>query len=185
MKDSQIVKLFFDRDERALDLIEAQYGNVIRSISLNTLGNEQDAEECVNDTYMALWYSIPPASPDSLYAFVCKVARNVSFNRMRYNSASKRRRENAVCLEDVADFLPDGKMIDDELEEAELSRLLNGWLEALDTERRYIFMRKYWYMDSADAIGKALGISSSAVYLRIGRMKKQLYRYLKERGVTL
>lgn len=185
MKDSQIVKLFFDRDEHALDLVEAQYGNVIHSISLNTLGNEQDAEECINDTYMALWHSIPPASPDSLYAFVCKVARNVSFNRLRYNSASRRRSENTVCLDDVADFLPDGKLIDDELEEDELSRLLNSWLESLDTERRYIFMRKYWYMDSAETIGRALGISASAVYLRIGRMKKQLYRYLKERGVTL
>lgn len=185
MNDSEIIKLFFDRDESAVDRISDKYGHAMHTISFNILGNEQDAEECVNDAYLALWYSIPPEKPDPLYPFVCRITRNVSLTKLKYNTARKRHVSGSVSLDELEGILPSGKLIDEELDDKELTRILNGWLEELDSVNRYVFMRKYWYADRTDTIAARLGISSAAVYIRLGRLRKKLFRYLKERGVTI
>ena len=185
MKDSEIVDLFFKRQELAVDIVADKYGNAMRAVSYNLLRNESDAEECVNDSLLAIWYAIPPDRPDLLYPYVCRIARNISLNRIKYNNAAKRDRRGSVSLDEIADVLPDGKTVDDELDDKILTDCLNNWLDTQDEHRRYIFVRRYWYVDSAEDIANALGISTSAVYQRLNRMKKSLYKFLKERGITV
>jgi len=185
MNDSDIIDLFFKRQESAVDRVSDKYGRVMHTISLNVLGNESDAEECVNDSLLALWYAIPPNKPDPLYPYVCRVTRNISLTRLKYNTAAKRNTSGNISLDEIADILPSQKNVDDEIDDGELTQALNEWLDTLDEHQQYIFVRRYWYMDSAERIAGELKISASAVYLRLNRMKKSLYKFLKERGIAL
>lgn len=185
MEDSKIIELFFERSEEALTWVDEKYGRPLRSLSFNILHNDQDAEECVNDTYMVLWNKIPPAKPDPFYPYACKITRNVSLARHKYNTAQKRDPSGNVCLEEIADFLPAEDETGKHLQRAEMSAILGAWLDTLDERNFYIFMRRFWFMDSTSSIATELGVSESAVYLRLDRMKKKLRRFLKDRGIIV
>ena len=185
MDDSKIIELFFARSENAISSVSEKYGGGMHALSYNILRDHQDAEECVNDSYVVLWNKIPPSRPDPLYAYICKVTRNISLARHKYNSAAKRNRSGSVSLEEIGDMLSDGESIDKSLERDRLSAILGSWLDTLDERNFYVFMRRYWFMDSVEAIAVNLGITESAVYLRLDRMKKNLRRFLKERGVIV
>ena len=183
MEDSKIVDLYWQRSEEAIPETAAKFGSYCRTIAYNILSDEQDAEECVNDTYVVLWNKIPPTKPDPLFPYVCKITRNISLARYRYNTADKRN-GTTVSIEEIGDCLPDcdeGRRLD----RTELATVLGNWLDTLDERNFYIFMRRYWFMDSVTSIADELKISESAVYLRIERMKKKLARYLKERGILV
>lgn len=183
IEDSKIIELFFQRSDDALKCVSDKYGKAIHSVSFNILKNHQDAEECVNDTYVVLWSKIPPAKPDPFFPYVCKITRNISLARYRYNNA-KKRNGTTVSIEEIGDCLPDcdeGRRLD----RTDLATVLGNWLDTLDERNFYIFMRRYWFMDSVTYIASELKISETAVYFRIERMKKKLERYLKERGILL
>ena len=185
MDDERIIQLFFDRNDLALEETAKKYGKSMYSVSYNILKNHLDAEECVNDAYVGTWNSIPPTVPTSLCSFVCRITRNRSLDRYRARTAQKRHAEGTVSLEEVADCLPSESRVDSELEGERISRIFDLWLYRQSSTNRYIFIRRYWYMDSPEDIAASARISVSAVYARIDRMKKRLYVFLKERNVLI
>ena len=185
MEDDKIIKLYFCRSDRAIDETARKYGGAMYSVSYNILKSTPDAEECVNDAYLGIWKSIPPTVPTSLYSFVCRVTRNKALDRYRALSAEKRARDGEVSLEEIADCLPSDSTVESELESQRLTELFNEWLKSQSKTNRYIFIRRYWYMDPPEDIAKNSGLSVSAVYSRIDRMKKRLYVFLKQREVLI
>ena len=177
--------MLFDRSESALEHISQKYQRTLFGISYNIVRNREDAEECVNDTYLGVWNAIPPTRPHSLYAFVCRIVRNISLTRYYHDKAKKRNRSVEISLEEIGDFLSDGDFCDRELEKEELRHMLEEWLYSLNEENRYIFIRRYWYMDDPERISGELGLTKAAVYLRIDRMKKNLKEYLTQKGVLI
>lgn len=183
MDDAWIVELLWQRSESALEQLAGKYGRVLYGISYNITGCREDAEECVNDTYLGVWRAIPPARPRSLYAFVCRMVRNISLTRYRYHTAQMRDRSHELSLDEIGDIVADQEGDGQTLAKSELTHLLETWLWALDERNRYIFLRRFWYMEEISVIARAVHLSEAAVYLRIDRMKKKLKAYLMKEGV--
>lgn len=185
MDDSAIIELFFSRSEQAIRELDSKYGKVCHNLSYNILGSRQDAEECVNDAYLGTWNAIPPAQPNPLLAFLCRIVRNLSLMRYHANQAAKRGGGGyTVALEEVEDCLASPHMVERELEEQELVRLIEDFLGTLSLENRVIFMRRYWFSDSYEDIAVRMSLSGKNVSVRLTRIRKQIRRYFEERGVV-
>lgn len=184
MEDGAIIELFFARSERAIRELDGKYGRLCRGLARNILGSAQDAEECVNDAYLGVWNAIPPARPDPLPAFLCRIVRNLSLARRRADLAAKRGGGScAVALEELEDCLASPRTVEGELEERELVGLVEGFLEGLSPENRAIFLRRYWFADSYGEIAARTGLSEKNVSVRLFRIRTQLRHYFEERGV--
>ena len=177
LSDEKIVHMYFMRDERAIRETDQKYGRLCMQISMNIVKSHPDAEECVSDTYLKTWNSIPPARPNSLGAFVCRIARNLSLNRLRNLRAAKRNRELTASLEELEACisLPDDVA-------GRLPELLNGFLAGLDKEDRALFMGRYWYACSVKDLAHRLGITPNAASQRLYRLRDRLKAYLAEGG---
>ncbi len=185
MNDEKIIELFFERSEQAIAELDEKYGRVCRSVSYNILGNEEDAEECVNDAYLGAWNAIPPAKPYSLLAFVCRIVRNLSLKRYEHNTAAKRNCVYAVALEELEDCLPSHSSVEKELEADELKCVIESFLESLSEENRVIFLRRYWFSDTYEDIANRVGLSEKNVSVRLTRIRNQLRKHLLEREVFI
>lgn len=183
MEDNNIIDLFFDRSEQAIRELDKKYGKVCHSLSYNILNSRQDAEECVNDAYLGTWNAIPPARPNPLLAFLCKIVRNLSLMRYHTNKAIKRGGSYTVALEELEDCLASPNTVEDTIEEQELVRLIEDFLDDLSPENRILLMRRYWFADSYREIAIRAGISEKSVSVRLTRIRKQLRNYLTEREV--
>jgi RNA polymerase sigma-70 factor (ECF subfamily) len=181
MKDSDIVSLYNARDERAIEETRRKYGDYCMSISLGILRNRQDAEECVSDTYLQTWRSIPPKQPSVLRTYLGKLTRNISIDRLRTMKRQKRSCELVVSLEEIKDVLT--ATVD--TAEGELTDLLNGFLDGLpDTERR-LFVGRYWYGYPVGKMAAGYGMTPNAVSKQLSRTRERLKAYLNERGYTV
>ena len=181
MKDTDIITLYNQRDERAIYETHRKYGDYCMSISLGILHNHQDAEECVNDTYLHTWKSIPPKQPSVLRTFLGKLTRNISIDRLRTRRRARRDSEMTVSFEELADILA----ATEDTNEGELTDLLNNFLVALpDTERR-LFVGRYWYAYPVNQMAEAYGMTPNAVSKQLGRTREKLKAYLAERGYTV
>ena len=184
MEDLQIIELYFSRDEQALRETADKYGAYCMAVSMNILHSEPDAEECVNDTWLRTWNSIPPTRPASLKLFLARIARNLSLNRHRALHADKRNRDLEVSLTELEacfpapDDLPEGKA-------TPVMDALNDFLATQPKEDRVIFVQRYWYSLSAAQIAEEQGISENAVWVRLHRTREKLRDYLTERGFRL
>lgn len=184
MDDNAIIELFFARSEQAIRELDGKYGKVCHSLSYNILHSRQDAEECVNDAYLGVWEAIPPARPNPLPAFLCRIVRNLSLMRYHADRTAKRGGGScAVALEELEDCLASPHTVEGDLEERELVRLIEGFLDTLSPENRVLFMRRYWFSDSCGEIAARTGLSEKNVSVRLSRIRKQLRHYLEERGV--
>ena len=177
MEDSRIIDLFWQRSEQAIDAVAGKYGPMCHSIAWNLLRSEQDAQECVNDTWYALWQAIPPQRPNPLAAFVAKIARNLAIKRLGYHHAQKRT-AMVVSFEELNDCIPALQTQEEILEGKELSRLLDAFLDTLDPEDRNMFLRRYWFFDSIGQIAAGFGMSQSKVKMRLYRIRNRLKDYL-------
>ena len=128
MDDLHIIKLFFERNELAIRETEKKYGSLCHHIAYHILHNNEDAEECVNDTYIGLWNTIPPTKPKNLMAFVCRIARNLSLKRLESLSRQKRSSAILVSLDELSDILPD-ESIADGVSNGEISEMISSFLE--------------------------------------------------------
>ena len=186
MDDAKIVRLYFDRDERAIPATADKYGNYCTSIAKNILGSHEDAEECVNDTYLSAWNAIPPNRPQILSAFLGKIVRNLAFNRWKYNTAEKRGGGDLPAVLDELDGCVSGR---DDVEQAcerkALAEAINSFLSALPEKKRNIFICRYWYTDSISDISARFNMSYAAVSMTLNRLRSQLRSYLIERGYEL
>ena len=185
MDDEKILDLFFERSEEAIEAAGQKYGALAVKIATNILGDRSDAEECVNDSYLALWNAIPPARPGHLASFLCKIVRNLSLKRYQYNTAQKRNSVYDVALEEIAEFLPSQNTVEQEIEAGELTVMLEEFMDSLSQENRVIFMRRYWFADPYEDIADRVGMTVKNVSVRLVRMRKSLRGYLAERGVTV
>lgn len=186
MDDGQIVDLFLLRDETAVSRAAEKYGFRLRGLALHIVREMQTAEECENDAYLAAWNAIPPHEPrDYLYAFLARIVRNIALNRCRDRERLKR---GAFVLElsrEMEECLPAPDDLESRLDDMALQEALNGFLRTLGEEKRNIFLRRYWYLDSVAEIAKRFGMSQSKVKTALFRVRKQLREYLEKEGYTL
>ena len=181
MEDDAIIELFFARSEQAIRKLDEKYGRLCRSLSYNILNSRQDAEECVNDAYLGTWNAIPPARPDPLLAFLCRIVRNLSLMRYHANTAANRNGACHMALEELEECLASPHTVEEAMEERELVRLIEDFMDTLSPENRVLLMRRYWFSDSYREIAERTGLSEKNVSVRLTRIRKQLRNYLTER----
>lgn len=184
MDDKQIVALYWERSEQAIAETEKRYGRYFRYIARNILGNELDAEECVNDTYRKAWETIPPNRPEVLSAYLGRITRNIALNRYTYDHAQKRSWGTAVIFHEAEEFIPDtsGGDIADEMH---LKATINSFVASLSQEVRTVFVRRYWYMSSVRDIARDYGMTESKVKVMLMRTRKKFREYLEKEGIEI
>lgn len=186
MDDNDIIQLFFERDENAIKETSKKYGNYCSSIARNILKNWEDAEECVNDTYLKAWNVIPPNRPTMFKAFLGRITRNLAFNLYKKMNADKRGNgQIALILDELVECVSDKSNPHQEFERDELLLTINSFLGKLSQEKRIMFVRRYWYSDSVADIAKRCGVSENYVSVNLNRLRKRLLNYLIERGFEL
>ena len=183
MKDDQIIALFFARSQQALTELDRKYGAVCSAVARNILKNPQDAEECVNDTYLGLWNAIPPHRPNPLLAFVCRVARNVSLNRYRHNHAQRRDESRNLPLVELEGCLA-APSAEETWSAQALGQTLDCFLDTLDRKSRVMFLRRYWFSDSVSWIARQMGITENHVSVQLHRIRSRLKQYLEQEGAV-
>ena len=181
MEDSKIISLFMHRSDKAIKVLEEKYEKLIRSVIRRIIADKEDIEECVNDTYLGVWNSIPPNSPKYLSAYVCKIAKNVAVQRYRRENAKKRNRQFECTLEEINQIFIDSK-IEEILEAEELGSYINDFLKSLTKEDRTLFVNRYWFSYSNKQLAKMYQIKENTVSVRLLRIRNKLKEYLKERG---
>ena len=183
MDDERILRMYWERNEQAIPATADKYGNYCKAIATNILGNAQDAEECVNDTYLGAWNAIPPHRPKSLSTFLGKITRNLAFNRYKRNTAEKRGGgELSAVLEELAGCVSGCEDVGQAYEYKELVAAINKFLGALPEQKRNIFVCRYWYTDSISDIAARYNMTHFAVSMRLNRLRTKLHNYLFERG---
>ncbi len=185
MEDRKIIELYFARDERAIRETDEKYGRLCFSIAKDILESRQDAEECVNDTYLGLWNSIPPERPENLTAYIGKITRNLGLKRLRFNSAQKRSEGLRLSFCELEEILPDSSYAPGRLEHEDVGRLISRFLKTRPESERRVFLRKYWFFDSVADISAMFGFSESKVKSMLFHTRKKLREYLEKEGVSL
>ena len=184
MDDAKIVDLYWSRSEQAISETEAKYGRYCRTISYNILADTSDAEECVNDTWLKAWNSMPTHRPSLLAPYLGKLARWLSLNRLRDENSLKRGGgELPLALDELAETLDSGMDTARELEIKELNRELRHLLDELGKKERDVFISRYWYVASIAEIAEKSGFSESKVKTMLYRTRKKLLQQLKEEGL--
>ena len=184
MNDKNIVDLYFNRDEEAITQTDKKYGRYCYSIAYNILTNKEDAEESVSDTYMTAWRAIPPRRPSVLSTFLGKITRHISIDRWRERSAYKRGGgEVTLALEELEDCVAGLQNVEMEYERKELIRAYVKFLDTLPVTERRVFLCRYWYVDSVEAIAEKFGFSQSKVKTMLHRTRAKLRMQLAEEGL--
>ena len=178
--DHEIVALYHARDEQAIEISQRQYGRYCHTVSMNILNSPPDAEECVNDTWVAAWNSMPPKWPQNLCAYLGKLTRNISLNRLKALRREKRDASLTVAFEELEDIIPAPDETDSEI----ICRWLDEYLGALPQLDRQLFVGRYWYNHSVKELAKHYGMTANAATKRITRTREGLRAYLIERGYT-
>ena len=183
MDDEKIIELFFNRSEQAIEEVDKKYGKTCHNISYNILHNKLDAEECVNDAYLGAWNAIPPARPNPLLTYLCKIVRNLSLKRYEFNTAIKRNSTYDVAMEELESCLSSPETIESEIALKELTHIIENFLDSLSTENRVIFLRRYWFSDTYSDIAARVGMTEKNVSVRLTRIREKLRNYHTEREV--
>lgn len=183
MEDEQIVVLYWQRDEHAIDETRTKYGNYCRSIAYNILGSKEDAQECENDTYLAAWNAIPPHRPSLLSTFLGKLTRRTSLDRWKANTAQKRGGDTVtLSLDELEGCIPDDRSIDIRMEQDLLSGTISAFLRTLSRQERQVFLRRYWYLDSIADIAHRFGFTQSRVKMMLLRTRQKMRQHLEKEG---
>lgn len=186
MDDDRIVGLFWQRSEDAIPATAEKYGAFCYCIAKNILYSHEDAEECVNDTYLQAWNAIPPHRPGCLRTFLGKLTRNLSFNRYKHNTALKRGGgELPLVLEELSGCVSGTDDPQQALDRKACVEAINDFLRDLPQRSRSIFLCRYWYTDSIESIARRFGMNQGAVAMTLSRLRGKLRRHLAERGYTL
>lgn len=182
LEDSQIIELFFARVEQAIVELSAKYGTVCNRIAGNILKSDLDAEECVNDAYLAAWNTIPPQRPDPLRTYIFRIVRNIAIAKYHANTSQKRNSYYDVALEELENCLAAPATVWQEVSARELSRQIDRFLATLDEESQVMFVRRYWYADSIVSIAGRFHMSRNNVSVRLSRIREKLKAHLKKEG---
>lgn len=185
MEDRQIIALYFDRNEQAITETDSKYGEKLRRLSQNITRDSLDAQECVNDTYLETWNRIPPHRPDLFFAFLAKIARHKSLDLCDRKNAQKR---SAALIELSAELeacIPAPLKTEDIAQYRYLQTVIRQFLEKLDAEAQYIFVRRYFYGDPVSAIAGAVKRSESGISSILHRLRQKLKKQLEKEGILL
>lgn len=186
MEDKRIIKLYFERSEKAIAETARKYGRYCHYIAFNIVGNDSDAEECVNDTYFRTWNTIPPKQPKELKTFLGKITRNLALNKYEKMSAQKRGAgQIPLILDELYECIPDKNADEKIVEDIIIKRTIDAFLSELQTDSRKIFIRRYWYMCSVKEIAQEYGISESKVCVSLYRTREKLKKKLEEEGISV
>lgn len=186
MQDTAIIDLYFARNEQAIAETQAAYGSYCRSIAWNVLHDSEDADECVNDTWLRAWNSIPPTRPARLSVYLGTITRNLSLDRWKSKRTARRGNgEMTVVLDEIAEVVPDTSSVEDAVETARLEELINRFLHGLPEKDCSVFLRRYWYMEEYGDIAKRYHMNLNTVKSSIHRTRGKLREFLKKEGVTI
>ncbi|MCM1099962.1 MAG: sigma-70 family RNA polymerase sigma factor [Clostridium sp.] len=186
MRDTDILDLYWKRDEQAIAETQKSYGNYCYSIAWHILRSGEDSEECVNDTWLKAWNAIPPTRPQRFAIFLGTITRNLSFDRWKRKNTLKRGSgEMEIALDELAECVPALGNTEDIVEEAELRRSLNVFLSTLKERERNVFLRRYWYAEEYSEIAKRYGLKLNTVKTILFRVRGRLRTFLEEEGVVL
>lgn len=186
MKDNEIIDLYWERKETAITESADKYGSYCHSISYNILHNNEDAEECVNDTWLGAWKSMPPQRPERLSTYLGKITRNLSLNRFKKYTAEKRGLgQTELVLSELEDCIPDETSVEQIVDELILVKAINDFLYAQPEQKRNIFIRRYWYLFPIKDIAAVYDMSESKVASLLFRMRNDLKTHLEKEGINL
>ena len=185
MEDNQIVDLYWARSEAAISETEKKYGRYCHYIAYGILGNDEDAKEVVNDTYLKLWNTIPPHRPNPLKPYVGTLSRQLALDTYKAQNAQKRGGQVAIILNELSDCIPDTDSGEDIGESVALSDALSRFIRSLPEKTRNIFVRRYFYMSTVAEISKDFSMKESNVTMHLLRTRKKLEQFLKKEGFYL
>ncbi|MBQ3044571.1 MAG: sigma-70 family RNA polymerase sigma factor [Clostridia bacterium] len=185
LEDSKIIELFFARSEKAIEAVAEKYGKACFKVAFNILNNYEDSEECVNDSYLGAWNSIPPKKPNPLMSYILRLVRNCALNRFDYNSAKKRAGNYAVCLDEIGYKIEADETPETSFEMKQLTVYINEFLESISKANRILFIRRYWFMDTYEEISEMTGIKTGALKVRVMRIRNELKEFLGTKGVEI
>ena len=182
--DEDIIALYWRRDSGAIDATSRAYGSYCYTIAKGILKNPEDAEECVNDTWMRAWNAIPPERPQRLRIYLAKITRNLAFDKFKRQYAQKRGGgEICLALEELEECIDAGLDLESAIMAKELREGINSFLYGLPKRERDIFLRRYFFVESTDDIAARYGMTGSAVLMALSRTRQKLKLYLKKEGL--
>lgn len=181
MEDKQIISLLWQRNEDAIAALNEKFGRRLQHLAGNILSSDADAQECVNDTYLALWNTIPPQRPEPLAPFVLRLCKNIAISRLRGATAQKRSGYE-IALDELSDIIG-ANTLDDTLSAQALGEGINRFLGTLKQKDRVIFLRRHWYGDSIQSIAQQMLLSESNISVRLHRIRNKLKSYLIQEGL--
>ena len=184
LNDEQILELYWARDDAAIHETSGKYGAQLTRLADRMLRAKEDAEECVNDTYLGAWNSIPPTRPQYFFAYLAKLCRNVICNKLDRMNAQKRHAELLPLTDELAQCVPD-PVAERVCDARELGEALNTFLHALPQEQRVIFLRRYWYSESVKEIADRYGMGESKVKTTLFRVRQKLRTYLEKEEIAI
>lgn len=184
-EDIKIIELFLARMEQAIVELSKKYGAVCGNIARNILKNDRDAEECVNDAYLAAWNTIPPEKPDPLKTYIFRIVRNISITKYHAGTSAKRNSYYDIALDELECCLADFSTVEQEIDAGELSRQIDNFLDTLNEENRVMFVRRYWYSDSISDIAERFHTNNNNVSVRLSRIREKLKKHLKKEAFEI
>ena len=184
MEDREIIELFFERSEQAIVELSDKYGALCLRTASHILNNRQDAEECVNDAYLAVWNTVPPARPDPLLSYLMRIVRNIAIKKYHANTAEKRNSSYDLALSEIEESFPSRDSVEEEVEARDTARRINRFLSTLEKKDRILFVRRYWQGDSVEELAELFSITKHNVSVRLLRIRKKLNRYLAGEEVS-
>ena len=184
MTDAQIIELYWARNEDAIKETDLVYGRKLHTLADRIVQNFEDAQECVSDTYLKTWDTIPPQRPNYFFAYIAKICRHFALGVLDFKSAAKRKGEVVALTQEMEACIPDPQH-ERRLEGEELGKMLNSFLQTLSYESRVIFLRRYWYLDTVAEIAERFGITQSKVKTQLHRTRAKLAAFLEKEGITV
>lgn len=186
MEDDRIIELYWQRSEAAIKETSAKYGSYCYSIAFHILNNEEDANECVNDTWLKAWYTMPPNRPNRLAVFLGKITRNLSYDVWkRYHAQKRGYGEIPLLLSELEECLPAINSVEETIEEHLLTESINRFLLTLSDKKQKIFLLRYWYVLSMREISRETEIPIPGISVILHRIRKDLKKYLEKEGIFL
>lgn len=186
MQDSQIIDLYWQRDESAISETDKKYGAYCLCVSRHILADIQDAEECVNDTWFHAWNSMPPQKPKQLRMFLAKITRNLSLDCWRRKNRIRRGGgEMMLALEELEECVQSTKDVETEIQAKELGRYIREFLDTLPVRECNVFLRRYFYIETVEEIAKRYQLRQDSVHVILSRTRKKLRRYLEKEGYVI
>lgn len=184
--DEEIIEMYWRRDENAIKRTDEKYGQSLYRTAYNILHEHRDCEECKNDTYLGVWNAIPPAKPNSFRAFITQIMRRIAINKY-YENTRKRKvpSELTVSMEECEAFIGEGESVEEEVFVKELGGFISDFVRGLPDKKQYIFMSRFYFVEPVSVTAKELGITQSAVYKELSKLKKELKANLKSRGIDV